>query len=670
MKNFDNITVLLQGPITKGTTKAYISNIKKVLPGAKIILSTWEGQENVEVFNDIEILFNKDPGATILDKKTGQLNNINRQIISTVEGLKKVTTPLVLKIRSDIIIEHADFLNYFSLFKNRDDEFTIFKERLLICEKFCRPSSMFPYHISDWFIFGYTTDLLKLFDIPLEPRTDDDWFYKYPLTLSHKIGYFQHFRHRYCAEQYIWYNCISKYHKIKFEHMCDVSNDNIKLSNLYLINNFVILPQQILGFNFKKFPSNNNSCLLSEDWLFLYNSHFKTEIELTFKAGNYLEAQKESIKHDIKLQIINFRNLIKELFKNSKGFSLSLRRYLFVKLFPKFAKVNINKNGHFYSLFGKNLYSFIRNNNSKEISVLFLPKRKEASFQTFVRELALEPSNIQLVAVLEIATGETVALVRNLNQIIPNPEDTLFLFFRKSSWNIFNFLTSSKYKTKLIPKSLHSANDYKILNQNYFTYINSYCFFYIFPSIFWNNFHSGSISYINYCKEKLGSDFSKLGKLDPTDCDVLWAKDFLNKNNLTPKNFILFLPEASSVQEFSSNFWTSLFTKTDYAKFPVIENRVLNQEGSLDFSIKLACNFGKLFALATLSEKIVMLRSGMSEFLSMSGTNIDIYYPLINRGNPSISDLFKLYTMKQFKCESSINEFIVDSVTEEILISN
>lgn len=82
---FKEIAVVIQGGVSDKYTLEVLQSIKKHLPGSFIILSTWEGTKEIKGV-DLQIN-NTDPGATILNKE-GQLNNINRQIVSTINGLK------------------------------------------------------------------------------------------------------------------------------------------------------------------------------------------------------------------------------------------------------------------------------------------------------------------------------------------------------------------------------------------------------------------------------------------------------------------------------------------------------------------------------------------------------------------------------------------------------
>ena len=57
-----DISVVIQGAIDPIETKKCISSIKQYLPGAEIILSTWENS-NLEGLEYDHLVLSKDPGA-------------------------------------------------------------------------------------------------------------------------------------------------------------------------------------------------------------------------------------------------------------------------------------------------------------------------------------------------------------------------------------------------------------------------------------------------------------------------------------------------------------------------------------------------------------------------------------------------------------------------------
>ena len=81
-----DLTILIQGPFFK--YKNFDSNknikiLKSVFKGAKILVSTWEGENQFKI-NKKNIIFNKDPGF-VKDDHIGSStpgSNINRQIVS------------------------------------------------------------------------------------------------------------------------------------------------------------------------------------------------------------------------------------------------------------------------------------------------------------------------------------------------------------------------------------------------------------------------------------------------------------------------------------------------------------------------------------------------------------------------------------------------------------
>ena len=58
--NFNDISVVVQGAIDKKLTPICLKSIRKYLPGAEIILSTWEGSD-VENLDFDTIVLNHDP---------------------------------------------------------------------------------------------------------------------------------------------------------------------------------------------------------------------------------------------------------------------------------------------------------------------------------------------------------------------------------------------------------------------------------------------------------------------------------------------------------------------------------------------------------------------------------------------------------------------------------
>lgn len=284
------ITFVIQGALDQLTQKC-IESINQYYKGSKIILSTWEGS-NVDDFNVDEILLNKDPGNFMIHDN-GVKNNVNRQIVSTLEGLKKVKTKYAVKIRSDCYLNKANLIELRDKYAliNRKGKFALLKERVLICSMGCRDfrvSYIYPFHYSDFFFFGLTEDLLKIWDIPLAKQDEQEFFYSKNHYHFYKIA--QLCDSKYVPEQHIIGSFVRKYYykPFFFTHSYDLRN--AKLSDRILVNNFIIHDNFTIGFRFEKYDFRYNKKLsrlyLSHynhfDWLCMYYKQIKHPAFLFF----------------------------------------------------------------------------------------------------------------------------------------------------------------------------------------------------------------------------------------------------------------------------------------------------------------------------------------------------------------------------------------------------
>ena len=109
---FNDISVVVQGVIDPIFTPICLNSIRKHLPEAEIILSTWKGETIKNLDYDILIL-NDDPGAFIYTS-TNKVQNQNRQIVSTRNGILNASRKYVLKIRTDMQILGTKFLTFWN----------------------------------------------------------------------------------------------------------------------------------------------------------------------------------------------------------------------------------------------------------------------------------------------------------------------------------------------------------------------------------------------------------------------------------------------------------------------------------------------------------------------------------------------------------------------------
>lgn len=260
------ISVIVQGAISDSETKKCLQNIRKHLPGAEIILSTWEGCDVTGLDYDVLIL-NKDPGAVIFTDSPDDLkvfNNLNRQLLSTQEGLKKVKRKYAMKLRSDLILTSNKFLKYFDQYQARNEKFKVFERKIIVPVLYSRKfvvnhlnkeKCYIPFHVSDWFFFGLTEDLKKYFmDTKMvnEPEYSN-YFKDHPENADkrfHTVSYYQ-----YPPEQYFMLSCMQRnFADITMNDLTDVTSLNICQSEIAMVNNFIVLEHNQHGIYLNKYP--------------------------------------------------------------------------------------------------------------------------------------------------------------------------------------------------------------------------------------------------------------------------------------------------------------------------------------------------------------------------------------------------------------------------------
>ncbi len=186
-----DISVIVQGPVVTdaaaaATTREVLASVRKFLPGAEIIFSTWENQDISALDYDL-LVTNPDPGS-VGERANSSSANIYRQIVSSRAGLQAGTRPYGLKLRSDTSLLSAKFLELWDQHSAKGLAPRYFSKRALVsavfspCPRLC-PS---PYWVSDFFAFGLLEDVKNLWDIPLD--VIDRLFERSPLKADSSVG--------------------------------------------------------------------------------------------------------------------------------------------------------------------------------------------------------------------------------------------------------------------------------------------------------------------------------------------------------------------------------------------------------------------------------------------------------------------------------------------------
>ncbi len=284
-----DITVVVQGPVQalperemeEGSTARCLGSVRRHLPGAKIVLSTWPGQ-SLDGLDCDELLICKDPGSTVMEYRADGrpcVININRQIVSSCEGLKRATTRYAMKLRSDNFLIGDSFKRLQQAFPKRAASCRFLDERVVVANtltiKF-RRSLPIVFYACDFFYFGLTRDLLRLWDLPLfeDLPFDADClgmrqsasFPGMPLS----------------TEQVLWTTALQKFDPaIRLAHKYHATRTLQRISDLCYANNLVIDDPERIGLGLcgrhaRETRQRWRSRIFAFhrcDWLHLYRRH-------------------------------------------------------------------------------------------------------------------------------------------------------------------------------------------------------------------------------------------------------------------------------------------------------------------------------------------------------------------------------------------------------------
>ncbi len=246
-----DISIIIQGPINEDFTANVISRMRAVFKDSQIIFSGWIGDNLQLIPEGVTVVMNHDPGGAQMSDNPIAYDSANRQIVSTLGGLRRANRKYSIKMRSDIVVEKTDWLELFDKYEKYDLNFKFLRNRVVISSMFCvNPQKIpLPYHPSDWFFFGNTEDLIDIFDIPLLTEEDANWFKG---KVRGKYAYGWHCRYR--SEQHIWTSFVRKHLRLNFDHQNDVNNNNIEISERIFANNAIIIDSKIIGIRSFKYP--------------------------------------------------------------------------------------------------------------------------------------------------------------------------------------------------------------------------------------------------------------------------------------------------------------------------------------------------------------------------------------------------------------------------------
>jgi hypothetical protein len=192
----DDFAIIMQGPVIKkaGFTFETLKLYRKVYPGIKIILSTWNNTDKA-VLEEISKL-----NIHILTSELPDFpgdSNMNYQLKSTISGLQILDenkVKYVLKTRTDQrIFTASDYLKFMAMtLESFPVKSAYLKKRLIVSNL-----NMFrhrKYIVSDMFMFGTLSDMKLFWDIPFQEKEmiedKNKEFYENKLAEAYLIDYF------------------------------------------------------------------------------------------------------------------------------------------------------------------------------------------------------------------------------------------------------------------------------------------------------------------------------------------------------------------------------------------------------------------------------------------------------------------------------------------------
>ena len=211
-----NLTFVLQGPVITedSITRKSCDSIRKYFPDSKIILSTWKNSKLDNINNVDDIVQSDDPGAEYYYYKNNKLlNNINRMLLSSLNGLNNSNSKFSIKLRSDMYFQSNNLLNFIRLIDKSESLYT--KKKIIIPSNMAlNPDKKYKllFHPSDSFFFGLTEDLIDLFNIPPMDKNQMTYFDNISDYPEDKFP----IRSRFTCEQYLFCSFLKKKNKIEF----------------------------------------------------------------------------------------------------------------------------------------------------------------------------------------------------------------------------------------------------------------------------------------------------------------------------------------------------------------------------------------------------------------------------------------------------------------------
>jgi len=244
------ISFIVQGPVSESTQNT-VDSILEHYPDSEIILASTNGVTDVDNVDKIH-----------LDGHDEEVI-LNKQILSS-RAVNKAKFNVACKVRNDIVFTNSNLMNFvndelLSQEPHQRLETHRLFERLVLSSNyfFCNPeTSGFYYHPSDWIFLGLTSDLKKLFNIPLQDPKENVYHLEEEVVLPFG-DVITGERMKYRPEQYIFITALNEAgFDVSLDYEYQKPEDQLSAYR-FIANNFYISDAgEDSGFHCSKYPRN------------------------------------------------------------------------------------------------------------------------------------------------------------------------------------------------------------------------------------------------------------------------------------------------------------------------------------------------------------------------------------------------------------------------------
>lgn len=156
MKPYNDFTLMFQGPLHKNFIYGLLNNYKEYTD--HIVISHWDTDDLqlLDYLGEHNIRHTRVTNKFHTEYNVYHNQNVYYQVYTSVKGMEQVTTPFVMKLRTD-----QWFGNLVPMF----EAVRTYQNKYVCANLHFRPDALVKYHASDKLIGGNTNDMLETFKI-------------------------------------------------------------------------------------------------------------------------------------------------------------------------------------------------------------------------------------------------------------------------------------------------------------------------------------------------------------------------------------------------------------------------------------------------------------------------------------------------------------------------